>query len=167
MNLIELQIEEGFHCFDVKPENFVYNKGPNNSVDVKMIDFGIHFCKESKVYTNYANNELIPFISGMTFKEFFYVSNAIQMYLISENQMFFGDYFNHPLCIRFFSGEWEQMIRFYIETAIINQRNGSFDPSNNLVHYACILFDIDKNLMYVDNDVANYIIDAIIDKLSV
>lgn len=139
--LIKSQIEHKVFCSDIKPGNFVVNV--YGKVDVKMIDFGVDFCKEDKIYV-YALMDTSVFKES----EILYIFNVIQTYLIAVDRGYFDEmpkdevmelirtFFRSSLFNTFFKMDWETFVHKYVSHAELIYSKGLLDPSSNLVWYA-------------------------------
>jgi hypothetical protein len=142
---IKKQIKLGLYCCDVKPGNFVVNIGP--PVEVKMIDFGADFCKETQIYHGFDNDEVNPIVN-LTYKDILYLSNVLQCYTMASRYMYNGAdeeeckeiteaFFDHDIFRTFFASHWRYFIEWYIQNARDNYQRGDEDASNNFVWYNC------------------------------
>jgi hypothetical protein len=152
------------YCYDIKPGNFVVNlpakktrsasrsTSPSSTFSqgrfaVKMIDFGVDFCKEKKdnIYTGIHNSK--PIFGDFSSQEILFFSNVLQIFLYLYTNDFFKDMndnlkkqyfnilFNNKICTKMLHGRWDIFIKSYLDHAKKNADNLDRDPSNNLVWY--------------------------------
>jgi hypothetical protein len=163
INLLEIQIRNGMYCYDVKPGNFVVNINGHH-VDVKMIDFGADFCTEKKIYTEFANNAIVPRL-GINYAQLLYISNVIQIFILfvktnylnsisKENaKKLLRSFFFNPLFESLFKNL--DFIDWYIDYAHNNYLNGKSDPANNLVWYANTSDATSQSILYSKTNLNN------------
>jgi len=66
------------YCGDIKTENFVINLNP---LVVRMIDFGIDWCSDSKLPKEYSKIKSIKNLSSGVKKEIFYCTCTLQLFM--------------------------------------------------------------------------------------